>query len=219
LIEVGSQEWRELLFIHFRVDARMLRPLVPARLAIDELEGSAWVSFTPFTLRRGRLRWMPAMPDFHELNFRTYVTLPSHGPGIWFFSLEASNLLAVLAARATIRLPYFHARMSRGDGFYESMRHGRGPRFRARFTVGDPIEKTQRDVFLCERYRLYSRGVGPVLFTEAIEHEPWRLRAVTLHELDESISAAAGVRELAGEPICHYATPGPVVSFGPVLPA
>src|SRR3981081_847179 len=96
---IGRQEWSDLLFLHWRVPAASLRRRVPKRLQIDERDGSAWVSMTPFTLRRGRLRGLPPLPDFHELNFRTYVTLPGNGPGIWFFSLDAASFLAVAAAR------------------------------------------------------------------------------------------------------------------------
>src|SRR5205823_7360641 len=78
---VGSQEWRDLLFIHWRIEAGALRPLVHPRLLVDEYDGSAWVTATPFTLRRPRLRGLPPLPDFLELNLRTYVTLPGKGPG------------------------------------------------------------------------------------------------------------------------------------------
>src|SRR6266446_9235820 len=80
-MRVGEQDWSDLLFLHWRVPALDLRDRVPARLSIDQRDGSAWVSMTPFTLRNGRLRGLPPLPDFHELNFRTYVTLPGHGSG------------------------------------------------------------------------------------------------------------------------------------------
>ena len=66
---IGYQDWRDLLFLHWRVPAAELAGLVHPRLSIDEREGSAWVSMTPFTLRNGRFRGLPALPDFHELNF------------------------------------------------------------------------------------------------------------------------------------------------------
>ena len=61
---IGYQEWRDLLFIHWRIAAADLRPHVHPRLTIDERDGSAWVSMAPFTLRRGRLRGLPPLPDF-----------------------------------------------------------------------------------------------------------------------------------------------------------
>jgi uncharacterized protein YqjF (DUF2071 family) len=122
---IGSQEWRELLFSHHRVPAAALRPLVPAALSVDEREGSAWVSFAAFNLLRGKVRVLPALPDFLELNLRTYVTHPKRGPGIWFFSLDAASTAAVAIARLTVRLPYHRARMERGDGWYRSERISR----------------------------------------------------------------------------------------------
>jgi uncharacterized protein len=56
---------------------------------------------------------LPALPvvgQSNELNVRTYVHF-NGVPGVWFFSLDASNTLAVLGARAAIGLPYFRARM------------------------------------------------------------------------------------------------------------
>jgi uncharacterized protein YqjF (DUF2071 family) len=53
------------------------------------------------------LPWLSAFP---ELNVRTYV-IRDGKPGVWFFSLEAGNSLAVWLARTFFKLPYFHARM------------------------------------------------------------------------------------------------------------
>jgi uncharacterized protein YqjF (DUF2071 family) len=123
---VGYQEWRDLLFLHWRVPAAAVRPHVPRRLQLDERDGGAWVSMTPFTLRRGRLRGLPPLFDFHELNFRTYVTLPGRGPGIWFFSLDAASAVAVVAARVSVRLPYFLAHMERDVEVREELSRAAG---------------------------------------------------------------------------------------------
>src|SRR5438105_9805003 len=131
----GSQEWSDLLFIHWRVAASDLRRHVHDRLSIDERDGSAWISMTPFTLRRGRLRGLPALPDFHELNFRTYVTLSGGASGIWFFSLDAANALAVAAARLSARLPYFPARIECGERWYRSERRLPHAHSEARWTI------------------------------------------------------------------------------------
>ena len=49
---------------------------------------------------------------FLEVNLRTYVRAADDEAGIYFFSLEASSLLAVAAARLLYGLPYFPAAMS-----------------------------------------------------------------------------------------------------------
>jgi uncharacterized protein YqjF (DUF2071 family) len=45
------------------------------------------------------------------LNVRTYVELEGKA-GVWFFSLDASNPLAVWAARRLFQLRYYQARIS-----------------------------------------------------------------------------------------------------------
>jgi uncharacterized protein len=220
-VVVGYQDWRDLLFIHWRVAAREIAPLVHPRLAVDERDGTGWVSMTPFTLRNGRLRGLPPLPDFHELNFRTYVTHPLHGPGIWFFSLDAANALAVAAARLSVRLPYFPARMERGDGWYRSERtFGRG-RFEARFSVGAARGRAAPgsvEEFLVERYRLYSRAFGPVLWHGPVRHEPWPLVDATVLDVSEGLSAAAGMRPLGPPHSCQW-SPGVSVAFEHFRPA
>jgi uncharacterized protein len=110
---VMYQTWDKRLFLHWPITAELWRPLIPSRLSLDTFEGQAWVSVTPFTMRGIRPVLLPPLPvlsQSHELNVRTYVQVDGV-PGVWFFSLDASNMLAVLGARATFGLPYFRARM------------------------------------------------------------------------------------------------------------
>jgi len=212
---VGQQDWSDLLFLHWRVPGLDLRDHVPARLSIDERDGTAWVSMTPFTLRNGRLRGLPPLPDFHELNFRTYVTLPGHGPGIWFFSLDAANALAVAMARITIRLPYFPARMERAAGRFQSKRSVGRAAFEVRFSTGAELGGAapgSLEEFLVERYQLYSRALGPALWRGPVRHQPWLLFAASVTDLHEDLSAAAGLRPLGRPDFCHW-SPGVQVAF------
>src|ERR1700682_5420336 len=110
---IMAQSWHDLLFAHWQVNAAALRPHIPAQLAIDTFEGKAWLGVVPFRMSGVRLRWTPALPwlsAFPELNVRTYVTAQDK-PGVWFFSLDAANAVAVAAARLSFHLLYFNARM------------------------------------------------------------------------------------------------------------
>src|SRR5918992_4461493 len=107
-----GMSWRDLLFMHWPVRADFLRPLVPPALKLDTFDGSAWVGVVPFRMTGVRPRFVPPVPGmsaFPELNVRTYVTpaATKEKPGVWFFSLDATNPLAVRAARWTYHLPYF----------------------------------------------------------------------------------------------------------------
>jgi uncharacterized protein YqjF (DUF2071 family) len=107
------QHWGKLLFLHWPVDENYLRPLIPPALEIDKFDGSAWIAVTPYTMWGIRASFLPPIPGasaFHEMNVRTYVQL-NGVPGVWFFSLDATNSLAVWAARRFYHLPYFRAEM------------------------------------------------------------------------------------------------------------
>src|SRR5579883_3335517 len=111
---VMRQNWRQLLFLHWAVPAEHVRPLVPPQLDLDLFEDTAWVSLVAFTitgLRPVGLPPLPGLSSFHETNVRTYVHRGGRDPGVWFFSLDAANRLAVLGARLAFHLPYYHARM------------------------------------------------------------------------------------------------------------
>jgi len=122
------QNWGKLLFMHWPIDPEIIRPLIPSQLSIDSFAGQAWIGVVPFTMWGIRASFLPPIPGtsaFHELNVRTYVHYDGV-PGVWFFSLDAANSLAVWGARTFYSLPYFNARMTlnqRGNTIdYSSMR-------------------------------------------------------------------------------------------------
>ena len=107
------QDWGDLLFLHWPVPAELLQPHLPPRLKIDTYDGMAWLAIVPFRMSKVRTRVSPPVPganEFLELNVRTYVHLDGV-PGVWFFSLDATNALAVWAARTFFNLPYLRATM------------------------------------------------------------------------------------------------------------
>jgi uncharacterized protein len=109
-----TQTWLELLFAHWTVPVEQLRSRIPSALELDLYEGTAYVGVVPFRMSNVRLRGTPAvygLSEFLELNVRTYVTAGGVA-GVYFFSLDASNPIAVRVARAWYQLPYYDASMS-----------------------------------------------------------------------------------------------------------
>src|SRR5689334_17967541 len=89
--------WRDLLFAHWPLPAETLRPFIPPKLTLDTYDDQAWVSVVPFRMTAVVPRYAPPVPWFSaflELNVRTYVT-GNGKPGVWFFSLDAANPVAV----------------------------------------------------------------------------------------------------------------------------
>ena len=219
--------WHELTFLHWRVPPAALRPLVPAELELDTFEGDAFVGLVPFTMTGVRPWWAPPWPgtnDFHETNVRTYVHHRGAGPGVWFFSLDAASLPAVVAARTLWRLPYHHARMTlekaEGEVRYASERKRPGPlpgtcRVTCR-PLGAPeaARPGTLEHFLAERYLLYARARGGGLLRGAVHHAPYPLQRAEVTECDETLLAAAGIARPAGPPLAHYASSVSVEIFG-----
>ena len=110
-----TQRWNDLLFAHWPVSASQMDAVLPAGLQADTYQGSAWLGVVPFWLDRIKLRGIPPLPgtqSFPDLNVRTYVRDRETGnPGMYFFSLDASNLLAVAVARMFFHLPCHWAEM------------------------------------------------------------------------------------------------------------
>jgi uncharacterized protein YqjF (DUF2071 family) len=219
--------WRDLLFMHWPVHAGVLQPYIPPALRLDTFDGSAWLSVTPFRMKGTRPRLLPGvapLSNFPELNVRTYVTAEGK-PGIWFFSLDAANPVAVRLARATFRLPYFDAGMScrlEGDGVrYRSVRTHRGaPRaeFEARYRpVGEPSESRPGtlEYFLTERYCLYAAdGRGTVLRGE-IQHHPWSLRPAQAEVERLAMTEQIGVSLPEREPLLQFSGRLDVLAWPP----
>src|ERR1700757_4229949 len=78
------QTWNDLLFAHWSVSPKYLRPLVPPQLELDTFNGRCWVAVTPFFMTAVSVRGVPPLPGFShapELNVRTYVSFGGK-PGV-----------------------------------------------------------------------------------------------------------------------------------------
>jgi uncharacterized protein len=208
--------WRDLLFMHWPVEADALRPLVPPALSIDTFEGSAWLGVVPFDMTGVRPHFLPAVPglsNFPEINLRTYVTAEGR-PGIWFFSLDAHSRVAVRLARATFRLPYFDAKMychASGDRVdYRSLRTHRGAphaEFAVRYSpVGEPFESGKGTIenFLTERYCLYSANGKGNVFRGDIHHHLWPLQPAEAEVSTLDMTQQIGLKLPETGPLLHF---------------
>ena len=64
---IMSQSWHDLLFAHWRVDAQLLRRVVPAQLPLDLFGGQAWVGVVPFHMTNVAPRLVPEVPPLSRL--------------------------------------------------------------------------------------------------------------------------------------------------------
>ncbi len=215
--------WDSLTFLHWPYDPAVVQDLLPAGLTIETYDDRAWVGLVPFVMHVSLPREQ-ARPlfEFPETNVRTYVRDSNGLPGVWFFSLDAGSLSAVVTARATYRVPYFWSEMtveSVGEVFtYTARRRWPGPRgavSQVEIEVGEQYRAEELDDFdhyLTARWTLFGTWGRRLLLARA-EHLRWALHRARVREWRDDLVPATGLPEPEGEPIVHW-SPGVDVSVG-----
>jgi len=203
---VMRQRWSDLLFLHWPIEADLIRSRLPAGLHVDLFDGMAWIGIVPFSMERVHPVGLPPLPWiswFLELNVRTYVHDDSGRPGVWFFSLDCNQPLAVEVARRFFHLPYNHARMRAvprgGVIHYSSQRHANGATSRYRYRPpihAEPARDRSLEWFLVERYLLFTKDRAGRIRCGQVHHKPYRIQP-------------AECSEWTCEPICENGFAGP----------
>lgn len=220
------QRWDELLFLHWRWDPAEIQATLPPGLQVDTFEGEAWLGVVPFFMRNVRPRFCPAIPwisHFLELNLRTYVFDEQGRSGVWFYSLDCNQPLAVWTARTFFHLPYEHARMD------ADRTRDRWVRYGCRRTGGDhdsefvyrvsretqAAEPGSLEFFLAERYLLFANTPGG-LRAGQVHHQPYPLGGVDLDAWDDRVIPLNGFESPRRAPDHVTGSPGVAVDIFPL---
>ena len=212
---VMYQKWRDLIFLHWEYDPQDIQRILPDGLIVDTYKGKAYIGIVPFFMKDIRPRFCPTVPglsNFMEMNLRTYVYDKNGIPGVWFYSLDANNWLAVRIAKKFFCLPYFDSRMaSKSNGTetqieYYSHRKGTGEDSKFYFMYQetkkiDPVENDSLEFFLIERYILFSHcKSNNKLYHGQVQHNPYPLSNVKVDYLSEGLISLAGINIPNREP-------------------
>jgi hypothetical protein len=183
---------------------------------------------------RIKVRGIPSIPgarSFPELNLRTYVRDHRTGtPGVYFFSLDGANLLAVMAARSFYHLPYYWAEMriesksERDFAFYSRRRFAAKPViFKARYRGLGPTRKLAEsrsgtiEYFLTERYCLFTHNSTGDLVRANVHHVSWPLEEAAAEIERNDLPASVGIALQDNEPVLHYSRRLAVYMWPPEL--
>ena len=207
------QSWCDLLFAHWPVDASLLQRFVPSPLRVQEFEGTSWIGLVPFRMEGVMRRPLPDLPwisAFPELNVRLYVEHEGK-PGVLFLSLDATNQLAVWAARRYFHLPYHHARISihnADGGFQYSARRKTGHSvLKAEYRpISEPYESNAGTLehWLTERYCLYAQAPDSSILRNEVHHAPWPLQKAEADIVENSYLSAHGLDLDGPPPLLHF---------------
>jgi uncharacterized protein YqjF (DUF2071 family) len=170
---------------------------------VDTFDNKAYIGITPFFMYDVRpvlLPSIPAISDFKEVNVRTYVHDINGVPGIWFYSLDANQPVAVQLARQ-LHLPYFHSNITTQQDpatkeiFYRAERKNtlveEGSIFRYASKGTEFFAQPESlEFFLVERYLLYAyNNTQRKIVTGRVHHMPYPLYEVDVKQYDTNLFA------------------------------
>jgi uncharacterized protein len=211
-IPVMRQRWAGLLFLHWPILPELIQARLPAGLFVDTYDGQAWIGVVPFFMEAVRPVFLPPLPKlswFLELNVRTYVYDAQGRPGVWFFSLDCNQALAVDIARKFFHLPYQHAKMQSqrsGDRVkYSSTRKSSTDKL-CYYDYelpkhGETAVAGSLEFFLVERYLLFSSSPNGKLFCGKVHHSPYQIATTACDAWSPEPLIFNGFSDIRYEPI------------------
>jgi len=217
------QRWEDLLFLHWSYDPLAIQSTLPRGLTVDTFEGNAYIGIVPFFMRQVRPVFWPRLPgisDFLELNVRTYVYDEQGVPGVWFYSLDANQWLAVRAARRFFSLPYFDCKMkaeknsTTAEIRYCSHRRGTDEKLSSCFQyrpqgLARLVKPGTLEFFLVERYVLFARSASHARpWSGRVHHQPYPLLDVEVTEWDDAAFELDGLTRPRRNPDHSVMSPG-----------
>jgi uncharacterized protein YqjF (DUF2071 family) len=222
-----SQSWLDVSMLHWPADPEVVQSLIPAGTRPDRLDGVTYVGLIGFRMHRlgfGRGPGIPYVGTFLETNVRLYTVDTEGRRGVFFCTLDASRLLAVVGGQVGARVNYVWARMRferEGDLLtYRSQRRwpDRTAHSRMQVRAGAPLDvPTELEQFLTARWGLHTRWYGRTLYLPNA-HDPWPLHRAELVALEEDsrdgLVARAGF-DARSAPVSVLYSPGVAVRFGP----
>lgn len=209
---VMKQVWSHLLFLHWQIDPDVIQATLPQGLSVDTYDGKAYLGVVPFFMEDVRPSYCPAIPGiswFKELNLRTYVHDEQGRPGVWFYTLDCNQWLAVKIARILFHLPYQHASMEsyQDDGtltyISRRMRSATSQIFRypARLRQALTADPGSLEFFLLERYRLFSVSRSGAIYSGSVHHKPYAFENTAITDYSTELFSLCGFQEPDSPPI------------------
>jgi uncharacterized protein YqjF (DUF2071 family) len=166
---------------------------------------------------------VPQISNFLEVNLRTYVHDAQGRPGVWFFSLDCNQLLAIAIARTFFHLPYLPAKMHStlspsGDVIYTSQRRGDSVTSAFHYRLSSsvaPAELGTFEFFLVERYLLFAKAPDGLRIGQ-IHHTPYPVADATVDQWDDRLFALNDFSSPARPPDHVMGSPAVSVMFFPL---
>jgi uncharacterized protein YqjF (DUF2071 family) len=209
------QSWRNVAFLHWTVDTALAARLLPPGVVPDLFGGRTFIGIVGLRMQRtaalGAVR-VPWLGTLGQVNVRLYSVDDEGRRGVVFLRLHASRLVAALAGRSTLHLPYSWSRTQVYDDdgdqrVYLVEAHSGRVRDELVLRVGRRHHPNQLERFLVNRWGLHTRLGGRTVYLP-VEHDPWPLQVAEPVQVSTGLIHDAGLATVTGPPLSVLFSPG-----------
>lgn len=203
---IGRQDWSNIVFLHWPVERKYIRPFVPKPLQLDLFNGMAWVSVVFFQASGTSGRMVPksiALPTFNQLNVRTYVYHEKNAErGVYFLDVYIDDLPFSFIGKNLFHLPFQQADF-RHDKRKMEMIQQNDTVFSCFIESEEKLARDDLASFLTERYCIWNLKHERVIKIPIL-HKRWKLQRAKVHAVEHQLFPYFRDKVDSKELVCHY---------------
>ncbi|RYD96653.1 MAG: hypothetical protein EOP54_13215 [Sphingobacteriales bacterium] len=184
---VVYSEWKNVLMLHWKVDASVIKHLLPPNLSVDTFEGGAWVTMCVASIENFRNKFLNLIKQgfkFKQVLMQTYV-IHNGKPGLFVFNQELEKSFSKNLYQRLFKLKQGETDFQREDEgdihkFFAS-NETTGFKLGLHYNYGEPIAPSQLEKWLSNRFKYFYEKDNQ-LFEYAVHHAEWLFRDVTIEK-------------------------------------
>lgn len=148
----------DVLFLHYKVQKKLLRKLVPKELELDNFDGDYWISIISFEK-------VNSFSKLYDLNIRTYVKFNERA-GVYNLKMERNGSLPWLLMKIKSKVFFKSENISNNRYLFETKNLKENSLIHIKYGIGKQIKiRSKLELWLTEHstlYRGYKREVKKV---------------------------------------------------------
>lgn len=148
----------DVLFLHYKVQKKLLRKLVPKELELDNFDGDYWISIIGFEK-------VNSFSKLYDLNIRTYVKFNERA-GVYNLKMERNGSLPWLLMKIKSKVFFKSENISNNRYLFETKNLKENSLIHIKYGIGKQIKiRSKLELWLTEHstlYRGYKREVKKV---------------------------------------------------------
>lgn len=184
---VVYSEWKDVIMLHWKVDASAIKHLLPPSLCVDTFEGGAWVTMCVASIEHFKNKIFSIINKglkFDQVLMQTYVI--AHGrPGLYIFNQEIEKSFTKNLYQKLFNLKLGETEFQRESNvdvhkLFASNEHS-GFKLGLQYSYGEIIEPTPIEEWLANRFRYFYERDEQV-YEYNVHHAEYFFRNVNLEK-------------------------------------